>query len=148
MPRQLGGRSQDGGGAEGFGFLQRGFSSGIRSARLRGCLLGSPPPLLAELVAGSSGFHKTLGPLGHRLSARRENRPIPLAEKGKSACGADSACCTRVCARGVRSSRRSLVATGRLCSARPAERAGAWDPGSRHRPPRPPRLETLLGSHG
>lgn len=70
MPRQLAGRSQDGGGAEAFGFLQRGFSSGIRSARLRGSLLGSPPPLLAELVAGSSGFLKPLRPLGHQLVGR------------------------------------------------------------------------------
>lgn len=46
----------DGGGAEVFGFFQRGFSSGIRTACLRGRLLGSPPPLLAEPVAGSSGF--------------------------------------------------------------------------------------------
>lgn len=63
----------------------KGVFSGIRMIRLRGSLLGYPPPL-PELVAGSSGFRGSPALPGRLRSAGSANRPFPLAEKGKSAC--------------------------------------------------------------
>lgn len=80
-----------GGGAEphlleGFGVFERGTfprnSPGPPPGQLVGAL---PPPLLAEQVAGSSGFRR--GPARQAAGAPPASaaRPFPLAEKGKSA---------------------------------------------------------------
>lgn len=136
--RQLEGRPRVGGGAEVFGFFQRGFFSGIRLARLRTACWALPRPFSQSLSQGARVSCKPRVPPGLRLSALWESRPFPLAEKGKSACGAGPACNSRLGAGGTGASRRCSAALRQLRKARPAEPAAAWGLGSGHQPPRPP----------
>lgn len=146
--RQLEGRPRDGGGAEVFGFFQRGFFLRNSHSPPPGRLAGLSPAPSGRAGRRELGFPASpwcLQACGFQLLGR--TGLSRLLRKGKAR-AARARRAARASVPGESDPPRCSTALRQPRRAGPAEPAVAWGPRSDHQPPRLPCLAPLIGSPG